>query len=1130
MRNRPLWMTLFILFCCVARTGAQFWSVVEPQNITYTGKRDIVPPAYLTYFTDYQTIKTILWSAPQEYAQDPETSNAIIVVPLADGTADKFRMVRYDMMEAALAAQYTGIRTFRGVSMSNPYRQIRADWTVNGFRAVITDLEGKTFIDPYQRNDLANRIVYSAKTYRRDEIWTCGVMDEEGLQGDPHPTQRVAGDCQFRSLRLALATTGEYSNYFGATSSAQSALVMAQVVTAINRINQVYEADVTVRLILIGNTNLIFYYDPTTDPYTNNNGSTMLGENQTNIDGVIGSANYDIGHVFSTGGGGVAYLGCICNNSLKAGGVTGSSAPVGDPFVIDYVAHEMGHQFGGAHTFNGTAGNCGGGNRSGTSAYEPGSGSTIMAYAGICGAQDLQPHSDDYFHARSLQQIGDKLISVSCPATISFVNDAPVAASTPDYTIPISTPFVLTANVSDANNDPLTYCWEEYDLETTSTEPPTAADTDGPMFRSFDPVTSPSRYFPRLQDLVQNISPTWEVLPSVTRTMTFRMTARDYHSIAGCTDEDDVVVTTSSTSGPFVVTSQSSATTWNENATETITWNVANTTAAPVSCANVDIRFSTDGGLTYPTALLLNTPNDGSATITVPIGTTTMGRVMVKGSNNIFFDINNANITVNAAAPNFTINLNPQNLTECNDGTVQTTVEVGSFLGFMDPVTLSILNLPPGATASFSPQVVTPGSTSTLTISNLAGLFGTYTPTVRGTSSTGNKDVVFSFTLTAPIATAPTLVSPANNATDALITPLLDWQTIAGVTQYEFQLAYDNAFTLLTMAAVINADQYQVTRPLIVGQAYYWRVRGVNSCGNGAWSSTYTFTTTSCFSQLSTNVPVTIPASGTPTVTSTMTVTHNMTVTDLNVINLTGTHTYVDDLKFSLIAPDAGERLIWDRPCTNHDNFNINFDDEAAAGQWPCPPTDGLTYRPSNTLTFFDNKLTQGIWTMKVQDIADQDGGALNSWGIKVCGTLNCQLTVSQTAGTGLGSLPAAITCSSAGDTIRLAGILSGQTIDVGASPLLLNKNLVILAEAPNINITTSGSRVFDISAGVQVKILGPTLTAGTSLTGGVFSNAGTVTITNVTTHKNPAVNGATLIQNTPGAQLIVTGNCLISQ
>lgn len=1128
MRNRPLWLIPVILLCCAMQSEAQFWTPVEPQNIPSTGKRDIIPQAYQTYFIDDQSMKSILWKAPHEYVQTPANSDCKIIVALGDGSADIFRMVQYEMMEAELAAQYTGFKTFRGVSVSNPYRTIRADWTQQGFRAVIRDLDGITYIDPYQRNDLANRIVYYKRDYIKNEPWACGVVDED-IQGGVPYSQR-AGDCQFRSMRLALATTGEYSNYFGATSSAQSAIVMSQVVTAINRVNQVYEADLALRLILVGNTNQIFYYDPASDPYTNNNGSTMLGQNQTTCDGVIGSANYDIGHVFSTGGGGVAYLGCICNNSLKAGGVTGSSAPVGDPFVIDYVAHEMGHQCGGDHTFNGTVGSCGGGNRSPLSAYEPGSGTTIMAYAGICGSQDIQPHSDDYFHARSLQQIKDKLLSVNCPAFISFVNDAPVATSIPDYTIPISTPFVLTASATDANSDPISYCWEEYDLEGTSTDPPTSTDIDGPMFRTFDPVASSSRYFPRLQDLVQNISPTWEVLPSVSRTMTFRMTVRDYHAIAGCSDEDDVVVTTSSTSGPFVVTSQSSSTNWNEYVPETITWDVANTTAAPVSCANVDIRFSTDGGLTYPTALLLNTPNDGSAVITVPVGTTTTGRVMVKGSNNVFFDINNTNITVNPVAPNFTLNLNPQAVSECNDGTVQTTVEVGSYTGFNDPVTLSVLNLPPGATATFSPQVVIPGNNSTLTISNLTGLFGNYSPTVRGTSTTGNKNIIFSITLIAPMASAPTLISPANNAVDAMITPLLDWQSIAGITQYEFQIAYDNAFTQIALSGIVNADQYQTVNPLIVGQQYYWRVRGINTCGNGTWSSTRSFTTISCFSRLSTNVPVAIPGNGTPTVMSTLYTPVDMLINDVNVVSLTGTHTYVDDLKFSLLTPDNATRLIWNQPCTSQDNFNINFDDEAYPGTWPCPPTDGLTYRPSNTLSFFDGKFSKGTWTMKVQDVANGDGGSLDSWGIKVCGDLQCQPIVYQTSGTGVGSLPAAVACSSPGDTIRLAGILTGQTIDVGATPLLLNKNLVIMAEAGNINITCSGTRVFDIPAGVQVKIQGAVLTAGTSLTGGVFNNAGMVTIADVITHKNPSVNGASLIQNTPGAQLIVTGNCLINQ
>jgi subtilisin-like proprotein convertase family protein len=608
------------------------------------------------------------------------------------------------------------------------------------------------------------------------------------------------------------------------------------------------------------------------------------------------------------------------------------------------------------------------------------------------------------------------------------------------------------------------------------------------------------------------------------------MTVRDYHNNAGCTASDDVVVTTNANAGPFVVTSQNSPTTWLEGASATITWDVANTTASPVSCANVDIRLSLDGGLTYPTVLLMNEPNDGSASINVPAGTTTMGRIMVKGSNNVFFDINNAHITINPGLPNFTITLNPPSVAECNDGTVETTVEVGQFMGFMDPVTLTTLNLPPGAIATFIPPVVIPGSTSTLTISNLGGLFGIYTPTVRGTSTTGNKDATFSINLLSPPSTGPTLSSPVNSATDVVITPLLDWLVLSGVIQYEFEVAYDNAFTAIAFSGTSATDQYQINTPLAANQIFYWRVRGMNPCGNSSWSTVFSFTTNSCFALMSPNVPVNIPASGTSTVTSAFNCAIDMVINDVNVINLVGSHSWVDDLKFSLISPAGTERLFWDRPCGNHDNFNINFDDEAANSNWPCPPTNGLTYKPDNLLSIFDGQNTEGIWLLKIQDVADQDGGSLSSWGLKVCGDIGCQLVVNQSSGSGMGSLPAAINCADPGDTIRLAASLAGQTINVGSAALLINKNLVIRADDPNIIITGTGPRVFEVGNGISVEFFNTKITAGTSMNGGAINNPGIVRLRNTTISKNPGVSGASLIQNTPGAQLIVSGTCFMNQ
>ncbi len=1114
-----------IILCSVIQADAQRWTPVDQTLIGVQGSRDIIPQKYIVYSTDFETTKDILWTAPKEADQSISNSSTLLTVGLPDGTLDTFRMVRYEMMESGLENDYPEMRTFRGQSIKDPSRTIRADWTESGLRAVIRDENGMIYIDHYQRNDLEHRISYYRKDLLSSREWTCDFTEESGEQQEKG-NQR-AGDCTFRSYRLAEAADAEYSNFFGATSSAQSGLVMSAVVTAINRVNEVYEADATIRLILIANTNLLFYYDTLTDPYSNYSGSLMLNQNQSNITSVIGSTNYDIGHVFSTGGGGVASLGCVCSSSNKAKGVTGNPSPVGDSFTIDYVAHEMGHQFGANHTFNSVASNCGGGNRSANSAFEVGSGTTIMAYAGICGVDDVQPHSDAYFHARSLLEIGNFVSTGAgsgCDVIITLNNTPPVVVATPDYNIPISTPFVLIGNVTDPNNDPLKYCWEEYDLEGTSTEPPASIDTDGPLFRSFNPTTSPARYFPRIQDIVSNSSPMWEVLPSIGRTMNFRLTVRDYHNIAGCTKEDDVTVTTSSLSGPFNVTSQNAGGTWVQGSSQTITWNVVNTNAYPVNCLFVDIKLSLDGGLTYPITLVQNEPNDGSAMIDVPGGSaTTHGRIMVKASDNIFFDINNADININAGSSNFTIGPNPNLISGCNGGSIQSTISVGAYSGFSNPVTLSLIGAPAGATYNFVPAVVNPGNTSVLTISNLPALSGYIYSTVRGISGAITKDVSLSIQL------SPILFSPANSELATPIKPLLDWSPLQNATSYEYQISKDLTFTTLVQSGTSATDKFQITTALNTYTVFFWRIRAQLPCGLSNWSSIYSFTTASCITQASTNIPKTISASGTPTVTSTLTMAFASTISDLNVINLVGTHTYISDLQFSLIAPNATEVLFWDRPCNDENNFNINFDDEAANSNWPCPPTNAMSYKSSSPLTTFDGLVSNGIWTLKIKDNFNGDGGSLTGWGLNVCGTPTCQLIVNQTSGTSAGSLAAALSCAANGDSIKISPALAGQSIDIGATPLTINKNVVIIAMGANTSITCSGTRVFEIpNTTTSAQINNLTLKSGSSLTGSAINNSGGLSLKNVTILKNANVIGASLVQDLPGGQLTLIGNCKV--
>lgn len=581
-------------------------------------------------------------------------------LPDAEGQLRTFRVSRSLVMAPELARRFPELQTFQGVA-DDGLARVRFEFGARGFSAMIFDPSGVRLIEPAGAGD--EYLSYARAGREDDQPFQCLVEDagehvgmDEFALGLSAP-QPLATGPTLRTYRTAVAATGEYTATFGGTV----ALGMGGIVSAINRVNQVYETDLAIRLVLVPNNHLIVYTNSSTDPYTNNSGSTMLGQNQTNLNAVIGSANYDFGHVFSTGGGGVANLNSVCSASSKARGVTGRGSPVNDPFWIDYVAHEMGHQLNAPHTFNGTTGSCSG-NRSGSAAYEVGSGSTIMAYAGICGAENLQPNSDPYFHVASLNTIHNYTQSgtgSSCGTTTATGNNAPVLSANVARTIPAMTPFALSASASDPNGDPVTFLWEQFNLDPTGSTAATVNLDNGlrPLFRSFEATTSPTRIFPRLQNILANTQTVGEVMPTSNRILTFRVTARDNRSGGGGVDWNSVNVTVVNTGLGFAVTSQNAAESWAAGSSQNISWEVAGTTASPISCANVDIHWSGDGGQTFPFALASATANDGSEPITVLAQATTAGRVRVSCADNVFFDINNANITVTGgnAAPTISL-------------------------------------------------------------------------------------------------------------------------------------------------------------------------------------------------------------------------------------------------------------------------------------------------------------------------------------------------------------------------------------------------------------------------------------------------------------------------------------------
>jgi hypothetical protein len=545
---------------------------------------------------------------------------------------------------------------------------------------MVFDNDKTYFIDPYTNINTGFYNCYYKKGYTRNNMHreACGfagaptiVNDDDNTSSRTSPgengTTNITSTGLKRTFRLALACTIEYSAAVAGPTPTK-ARVLAAMVTSVNRINGVYEKELSIHMNLVArNDTLIFI---TSDSYSNANGGAMLGQNQSVVDNRIGNANYDIGHVFSTGGGGVAQLGVICVTGLKAQGVTGLDNPVGDSYDIDYVAHEMGHQYGGNHTFNAGTGSCLG-NRESTVAYEVGSGTTIMAYAGICDNNNPQPHSDDYFHRASLNEIYSYISSTNCAVTSNAGNAPPTVTSyLSTYNIPYKTNFEITAQASDPNGRPINYCWEEWDLGPQGNWNVTN-NTRAPIFRSFLPTASSTRTFPKYDSLIRNsIKYLGEILPEVARDTKFRCTVRNINTDGyGAYNAPDVNLTVKSvvTSVLFRVTSFPTSTTFSGNSQQTINWNVASTTDAPISTANVDIYLSLDSARTFPILLAGNTANDGTETVTIPDVFTNnpSARIKVKGNGNIFFDLNDGWIKINRGVVPVVVSFTPGDTVIC---------------------------------------------------------------------------------------------------------------------------------------------------------------------------------------------------------------------------------------------------------------------------------------------------------------------------------------------------------------------------------------------------------------------------------------------------------------------------------
>lgn len=987
-------LILLVLLCGIAGTISSFsqknplWLANGSSNLKSLKSTAIQKK---TYQLDIDLLKQKLGNSPDRKNTFARNSHTTIEFPLPDGTTEHFKVVENSVLAPQLSKKFPDIKSYYGISLQNKKHQIRFSVDLFGFHGLLI-LSGKTyFINPTETR--SGHYFIAQKSDFNAEYFECRTIDNHQVEGtDKNTTLGKTGsvdDGLLRTYRMALTCTGEYANFHigqagvsNGTDEEKKAAVLSAMNTTITRVNEIYERDLSIRLELIANNDQLIFLDPDTDPYTNDDGDTLIDEIGPAINDIISANDYDIGHVFSTGGGGLAQVASVCGNS-KARGLTGTSNPVGDPFDVDYVAHEIGHQFGATHTFNNSCSS----NRSDATAVEPGSGSTIMGYAGIC-PDNVQGYSDPFFHIVSIAQIWDNITEgfSTCATTSVTGNNAPTIDAGNNYVIPAGTAFVLEGTATDTDGDNLTYSWEQLDNQVVS-QPPAANSTGGPAFRSWVPNDSPRRYFPRSSAILNNnLTPTWEVVSNKSRDYNFALMVRDNNPAGGQTARDNVRVTSIDKSGPFTVTSQNTSATVQEGDVLTINWNVANTNTAPINALNVNIYLIIDGDFEAMVPIRENAANDGEENVIIPSNSATNNaRIMVKASNNIFFAINEATLTIESTP--FSLNTPELTYNICQPDDVVFDLGYETFNGFSDNTTLSAANVPSGLTVNFNPSTVdTNNTTITTTISNTGAVAsGVHIFNVVATSGSVTKTYPIQLNIYNNSFEAVTLQSPANGAVELPTTPTVSWSPVGNTSAYDIQFAEDAAFTTVVESAQTELTSYAPSS-LQPSATYYWRVRPVNECGEGSYSGPFSFTTVAmdCISKANNSV-VNITTQPN-TVTSTINIPESGYIYSL-ALHLDITHSYIGDLTITLTSPTGTVIPIITEVCDSYNDINATFQDTGHAIFCDSEPNASLNdiIKPQGALTDLKGELVTGTWILTVTDNYTGDGGTINSFGLDIC-------------------------------------------------------------------------------------------------------------------------------------------------
>lgn len=982
------------------------WKKSDESKISLSQRqsRDIIPNKYFTVSLDYLALAKQMASAPAEFTGFGLRSEYAIELPMPDGSLEQFVVWQAPVMESELAARYPAIKSYKAYQKSN--RTIFARFSIgpNGFHGAIRTDEGMVYIDPYSAGDVNNYMVYYTSDHIDESLKDralCGTDDSFQVHNTSKAkwgTRRLGDKMELRRYRLALACTGEWGAVRGTKEKA-----LADMVAFVERANIVFETELGLTAVLIAKNDDLIFLDGTTDPYNNpNQGLSLVGQNTSVLNVRIGSGTYEIGHVFSICNdvGGVA-AGNICTPS-KGAGVTCHNSPSISNGIVLVFNHEIGHQMTAAHTFNNCPGQEG---QLSDSGYEPGGGSTIMAYPNACGTSNLGGGRDDYYHVISLDEMlsftnSEGADAYECAEKVDINNFIPVITLpyTDGFSIPKSTPFFLKASAEDANGDIMKYNWDQFDNQTSS--PLGAPVGNAPIFRSLKPTTNPARYFPNVSRILNGqFTDKTELLPTYGRELTFRFVVRDNNPLGNASVWDEMKFRVADNAGPFRLTFPVLDYKLKIGDKLNVTWDVANTNIAPVNCKFVDIYLALNNSLDFDSENLKliskSTPNDGQETIIVPNTETIRARIVVKASNNIFFTNGLYNSRIDLpTVPSFFMDVAESSKNACLPESVTYDFSTVGFSGLTEKVSFEIISgLPEGAVATFVKNEINAGENTQLNI-NLENVTGTADYEIMVRSYIEGIDTierVIRLGITSTDIDHVALLSPVDGISGVGPTQNYNWDNKPDAVSYNLQVATSPAFN--TEKIVINIEtignSFNSNTFLEKATIYYWRVRASNSCRGGQWSDVHAFNTESlnCAVVKSGDLTINISQSGTPKVEAIVNVFNEGAISDINIKNIRAEHQWSGDLVAYLTAPSGKEILLWSRKCGSSKGLYLGIDDQSNE-YFQCPVNTGRIYRPESPLSAFNGENMKGNWTLRLEDKASGNGGRLQNFDLELCANI----------------------------------------------------------------------------------------------------------------------------------------------